>query len=386
MRIAFVTDTYEDGIAGGTVTAMRFVEALRRRHEVTVVATGVEAPGKVRVRGLQLPVRAMRENRITFGIPSDRELEQIFREVDLVHVQFPFYLGFAAVRVARRMGIPLVAAFHVQPENLLYNINLHSPRIAAWMHRWWIRHVFQPADAVVVPSPFAGERLRRYGLTTPTWVISNGAVAPRALSPRRATERRSEPFVLLSVGRLAPEKRQDVIIDAVARCRHREQVRLVLAGAGHLEARLRARAERQGLPVEFGYVSNERLAELYDEATLFIHAGEVELEGMAVLDAMAAGLPVLVADAPDSAARSLASGPEFRFRPGDAIDLAAHIDRLLDAPGTLAAGARRSLERVVQHDFQRSARSLENVYETVLAKVEGEPGARSRRGEQQGAA
>lgn len=382
MRVAFVTDTYEDGISGGTVTAVRFVEALRRRHEVTVVATGAPGPGKVALRGFQLPLRAMRENRITFGIPTGRELEAAFRDVDLVHVQFPFYLGFAAVRVARRMGIPLVTAFHVQPENILYNINVRSHWIAAWMHRWWIHNVFEPSDAVVVPSTFAAERLRRYGLTTPTWVISNGAVQPRPRTVRRSAERRSEPYVVLCVGRLAPEKRQDLIIDAVARCRFRDRIRLVVAGAGHLEARLQARARRHGLPVEFGYVSNERLAELYDEATLFVHAGEVELEGMAVLDAMAAGLPVLVSDAPDSAARDLASGPEFRFRPGDATDLAAHIDRLLDAPALLAAGARRSLERAAQHDFQRSARSLEHVYETVLAKfpAHGDRATRARRG------
>lgn len=382
MRIAFVTDTYEDGIAGGAVTGVRFVEALRRRHEVTVLATGAPAPGKVQLPGFQLPIRAMRENRITFGWPSRAVLEPVFAEVDLVHIQFPFYLGFGATKLARSMGVPLVAAFHVQPENLLYNINLRSDWVAAWMHRWWIKHVFEPADAVVVPSRFGGERLQRYGLTTPTFVISNGAVQPRVRATRHVGERRTPPYLLLCVGRLAPEKRQDVIIDAVARCRHREQVRLVVAGAGHLEARLRARARRQGLAVEFGYVSDERLAQLYEEATLFIHAGEVELEGMAVLDAMAAGLPVLVADAPDSAARTLASGPEFRFRPGDAIDLATRIDSLLESPAVLAAGARRSLERAGQHDFQRSARSLENVYETVLAKVRphGDRAARSGRG------
>lgn len=382
MRIAFVTDTYEDGISGGTVTAVRFVEALRRRHEVTVLATGAPAPGKIALRGLQLPLRAMRENRITFGIPNRAQLEAAFREVDLVHVQFPFYLGFAAVKVATSMGLPLVTAFHVQPENILYNINLRTQWVAAWMHRWWIRHVFEPSDAVVVPSSFAGERLRRYGLSKPTFVISNGAVEPRPRTARRQVERRTEPYLVLCVGRLAPEKRQDLIIDAVARCRYRDRIRLVVAGAGHLETRLRARARRHGLPVEFGYVSNERLAELYDEATLFVHAGEVELEGMAVLDAMAAGLPVLVSDAPDSAARDLASGPEFRFRPGDATDLAAHIDRLLESPALLAAGARRSLERAAQHDFQRSARSLEHVYETVLAKAptRDERLARARRG------
>ena len=381
MRIAFVTDTYEDGISGGAVTAVRFVEALRRRHEVTVVATGAPAPGKVRLPGFQVPVRAMRENRITFGWPSRSILEPVFAGVDLVHVQFPFYLGFGAVKLACEMGVPLVSAFHVQPENLLYNIGLRSQPIAAWMHRWWIRHVFQPADAVVVPSQFAAERLQQYGLTTPTWVISNGARPQRPRLARRGAARRTPPYLLLCVGRLAPEKRQDVIIDAVARCQHRDQVRLVVAGAGHLEQKLRTRARRRGLAVEFGYVSDERLTQLYDEATLFIHAGEVELEGMAVVDAMAVGLPVLVADAPDSASRALASGPEFLFRPGDVADLAAHIDRLLDAPATLAAGARRSLERVGQHDFQRSARSLEHLYETVLAKRQQEDrAARPRRG------
>lgn len=47
MRIAVVTDTYEDGISGGVVATIRFVEALRKRHVVTVVATGPPAPGKV---------------------------------------------------------------------------------------------------------------------------------------------------------------------------------------------------------------------------------------------------------------------------------------------------------------------------------------------------
>ena len=50
MRIAFVTDTFEDGISGGVVTGVRFVEALRQRHEVTVLATGRSAPGKVVLR------------------------------------------------------------------------------------------------------------------------------------------------------------------------------------------------------------------------------------------------------------------------------------------------------------------------------------------------
>jgi len=58
MRIAFVSDAF-DGISGGTVTARRFVEGLRRRHEVTVVSTDPPGPGSVQVPGLRIEERAI---------------------------------------------------------------------------------------------------------------------------------------------------------------------------------------------------------------------------------------------------------------------------------------------------------------------------------------
>lgn len=368
MRMAFVTDTYEDGIAGGVVSAVRFVEALRRRHDVVVVAAGRPAPGKVCLPGFQVPIHAMRQNHITFGWPTRKTLERVFADVELVHINFPFPLGFRAVRIARRLGVPVVAAFHVQPENVLRNVRIYSKRCEAWLYRLWVRGFFGRADAVICPSPFAAERLQRHGLTVPTYVVSNGAppVRASAVSPAHF----ARPHVVLCVGRLAAEKRQDVVIDAVARCRHRNQIRLVIAGAGPLDAALRARAAEHGLEVEFGYVSNERLAQLRSDAHLFVHASEVELEGMAILEAMAAGLPVLIADSPDSAAPRLASGPEFLFRPGDADDLASHIDRLFDSPTLLIEAARRNRERAAQQSFPRSVHQLELVYETVLANAD----------------
>jgi 1,2-diacylglycerol 3-alpha-glucosyltransferase len=221
----------------------------------------------------------------------------------------------------------------------------------------------------VCPSDFAAERLQSFGLTVPTWVVSNGTPPRRPRPASRGPLRRTESYLVLCVGRLAREKRQDVIIDAVARSQHRDRIRLVVAGAGPLEDTLRRRAREHGLAVEFGYVSDERLAQLQSEAHLFIHASEVELEGMAVLEAMAAGLPVLVADSSNSAAPRLACGPEFLFRAGDAGDLAAHLDRLLDAPAMLAEGARHSVDYAGQHTFHRSVRTLEQVYETVLANA-----------------
>jgi glycosyltransferase involved in cell wall biosynthesis len=182
----------------------------------------------------------------------------------------------------------------------------------------------------------------------------------------RRTTGQAAPRLVLCVGRLAAEKRVDVVIEGVARSRHRDRLRLVVAGAGPLERRLRQLAQRLGLPVEFGYVSQVRLARLHDEATVFIHASEVELEGMAVVEAMAAGLPVLIADAPASAAPRLAVDARFLFRPGDPDDLAAHLDALLDSPDALAFGGRRNLELAAALSFDDCVRRLESVYQRVL--------------------
>lgn len=363
MHIAFVTDNYDEGIAGGVVTGVRFVEALRRRNEVTVVALGPSASGKVGLPRFDVPLRIMRDNGFSFAWPSRGSLERIFAEVDVVHVQFPFLLGLAAMRIAPRLHVPTVAAFHVQPENLLMNVHLRAAWLSRWLYRRWLHNFFQRADAVVCPSQFAVDRLRQFGLTVPAYVVPNGVPPNRPPGTLRTGIRPVDrPYLLLCTGRLAYEKRQDVIIDAVARCRHRAQIRLVIAGAGPLEAALRARARRHGLAVEFGYVSTARLVQLLGEADLFVHASEVELEGMSVVEAQAAGLPVLVADAPESAARYLAPGTDFLFRDGDPADLALHIDHLLETPGALAIGSRHGLAQRAHYDFSRSVRVLEDVY------------------------
>ena len=87
---------------------------------------------------------------------------------------------------------------------------------------------------------------------------------------------------------------------------------------------------------------------------------------------------MLVANAPDSAARDFAGGPEFRFRPGAPDDLAHQVDAPFDTPGLLAAGARRSLERARQPDFASSTRNLEMVYERVISQHTTPPDRRAR--------
>jgi glycosyltransferase involved in cell wall biosynthesis len=166
LHIAFVADTFDSTIAGGVRSARRFVDALRERHDVIVVAAGVSGDGSVALPAFYPPLfgGVMREMGFVFAVPRRRTLEELLRRVDVVHVQFPFWLGLRAAAIANAVGTPLVSAFHVQPENLLYNIGLRSPRLVDWTYRLFLRRLYDRSAAVVCPSRFALEELRAHGL------------------------------------------------------------------------------------------------------------------------------------------------------------------------------------------------------------------------------
>ena len=364
LRIAFVADSLHSHSGGGILSGEFVVARLRRDHDVVTVSTD----GDDILPALELPFRAMREMRFVMARPDRAVLARAFAKVDVVHLQFPFWLSFAALEEARRLHRPVVAAFHVQPENALHNVGIHSAWLNDGIYRVLVNRFYNKVDAVLCPTAFAAQKLRDHQLTAPTAVISNGvppdvARAMAANPPKHGP--RTGPFLILAVGRFAAEKRQDVIIEAVRRSRHRDEIRLALSGWGPLEADLKRLASSLPNGAEIGFLSREALLEQYRTADLFVHAGEVELEGMSVLESMSAGLPALIADAPESAASKLALD-DFTFPAGDAGALAAKIDALIENPAQLDAARELYRERARQFDFDASVGKLVELYRTVI--------------------
>jgi glycosyltransferase involved in cell wall biosynthesis len=367
MKIAFVVDMLHASSGGGILSGNNVVDRLRRDHEVVTIASD----GDVRLRSFQLPFQAMRETGFVMAKPNRELLRSAFAGQDVVHLQFPFWLSLAALAEARALGKPVVAAFHIQPENLLLNVGIHSGRVSDALYRLAIKHLYSRVDAVVCPTAFAEQKLRSHGLRTPTFVVSNGVspdVAKATASMGEHPQGNSGTFFILAVGRLAEEKRQDVIIEAVRQSRHRDRIRLVLSGEGPRGDELRRLAGSLPGGAEIGFLPREKLLQYFSEADLFVHASEVELEGMAVLEAMSEGLPVLVAQAPESAASAFALDDNFRFPAGDAATLSARIDALIEDRQKLRSAGVAYRQRAHTFDFERSVDRLVDVYRTVLGQ------------------
>jgi glycosyltransferase involved in cell wall biosynthesis len=226
----------------------------------------------------------------------------------------------------------------------------------------WQRRLVEQADAVLVPSAFARERLRALGAPLPWERV--GVLAPplrtRLDGEGAGRSRESARPYALVVSRLAAEKGVDVAIDA---CRL-AGLPLVVAGEGSELEALRERAG--GSDVQFaGRVDDAALQELRAGAAIALAPSlSAETFGLSVAEAMAAALPVAASRV---GALPELLGPEALVAPGDAQALAQAVSRLA---GDRAAG-RRNLERV------RAVCAPEVVAEG-LRRAYGPPGARQR--------
>jgi glycosyltransferase involved in cell wall biosynthesis len=180
------------------------------------------------------------------------------------------------------------------------------------------------------------------------------------------------------VGRLAREKQQETLLRAVGMSRHRQSLQIVLAGVGPREQMLERLAQRLGVDARIGWVDDDELLGLYGAAELFVHAGTIELEGMSVLEAMAAGNTVIVSDSADSACASIVHEVNARFVRGEPADLARRIDYWLEHPEQSAIQGRlnRQFAESLRHDS--AARKLKSFYQDVLAQAPQAASAKPR--------
>jgi glycosyltransferase involved in cell wall biosynthesis len=368
-RIAVVIDPWDYPFNGTVVSTRRFIGALTRagyRFQLLALpGPGIaedEAFDQLSIPGVNGIIDAMKA---PLAKPDRAKIRRLLAGCDLLHVQYPFFLAWAAIEEARSMEIPVVCSFHVQPENIQQNLHLSSATLSRLLYRLFIRYIYARASHVVAPSAFAANLLRGHGLDRPITVISNG-VPDRFFALERQPSGTRQ--LLLSVGRLAREKQQETLLRAVARSAHRDTLEVVLAGVGPREKHLKRLAKALGINARIGWVDDDELLSLYGRADLFVHAGTIELEGMSVLEAMAAGNAVVVSDSADSACAALIHEANARFAMGDPVDLAERIDYWMANPDLRVSQGRFNRTFAQAHAHDKTSDRLMSFYEEVLSE------------------
>lgn len=377
LRIALTADTYPPDVNGAANFAHRLASGLAARgHDVHVICPSTSSETFTEtIAGVTVHrIGAMRtpfHPTFRFCPPwrAARTVPALLAEIepDVVHTQAHFLIGRSAVRAATATGIPVVATNHFMPENLLG----YGP-LPRWTHRPLARlawrdlvRVFGRATVCTTPTPRAAQLLEENGLNNPVMAISCGIDRAHYAGPR--TQPTGAPTVLF-VGRLDAEKNVHELLEAAASLP--PDVHVELVGDGSERHQLEALAARLGIAerVTFhGFVPDEELVRAYQRCEVFCMPGTAELQSLATMEAMAAGKPVVAADAMALPHLVRPGHNGWLYPPGDVAELARLIAAILADEQTRAVMGKASLELIAAHDLGSTVDQFEWVYLDIAA-------------------
>lgn len=292
---------------------------------------------------------------------------------DVVHFEEAMPLEEVAVRIARKKGKACVGTFHLFPHNVTANLGLPKINfVNPLLMKYWNAKVFNHCSDIQCPTLICKQYLMAKGTKARFHVISNGIELP---SERIVTEPYGDmsEIRLLCIGRLANEKSQDTLIDAMRYSKYAKKIRLIFAGNGPKADKYRKMADKLyadgivGHKPEFGFYSHEELAELARKSYLYIHCAWVEVEGLSCLEATSAGAVPVIGEGRHIGTPQFAICPESLYPFGDSKALAGRIDWWIEHPEERDRYSQAYADNARNFNVEDSIKSLISMYETALA-------------------
>jgi 1,2-diacylglycerol 3-alpha-glucosyltransferase len=374
MKILMLSHGYPPVISGVTLVVQKIArEMVRRGHEVTVLtASDRGAPyvdqdqGVTLMRVRSVPNPFWSEGRLP--VLSYDGLGDIVADIqpDVINTHDSGLLGVQLYRLKHdKRQLPEILTCHFFPGYVTYYVNMGDVVEDALEEITWqysIR-IINGFDHVIFPTQTQQSAFVEEGLKTPSTVISNGLdvnrYSPTGQDDGDVESRYELPAGprILAVGRLAKDKKLDVLIRAVGQVTNEHPAHLLLVGRGDDRERLEGLVRRLGLHdhVHFlGFVPEEDLPALYRHVDIFTIASDVEVQSIPTLQAAATGLPIVAADA-GALPELVENGKNgFLAPPDDAAAFAAAIRKILDDPQRAEAFGQASLEIGRRHAEERT--------------------------------
>lgn len=300
--IAVVTETYPPEVNGVALTVARSVDYLRQRgHHVVVVRprqshedAGATTAGHMLMPGVPLPFYPGMQ----FGLPAVRSLRKHWRvhRPQVVHIATEGPLGWAALHVARDLGVPATSDYRTQFHR--YSTHYGAGWLESTIDRY-LRAFHNRAAATFVSTDALRRELSARGYENLIIVgrgVDTASFSPSHRDPalRAAWGVGKDDLAVLYVGRLAPEKNLELAAHAYERIReHHPRARMIWVGDGPARARLQRIYPHHRY---CGVMRGAALAAHYASADIFLFPSTTETFGNVTLEALASGLAIVAYD------------------------------------------------------------------------------------------
>ena len=343
MKIVVVCDVLGEENNGTTVATMNFIRHLKKKHDVKVLCADEARKGQEGfyvVDNLHLGKlldKYIEKVGVTLAKSDKNLIIEVLSGADHVHIMLPFFLGVAACNIAKKLNIPITAGFHMQAENFTSHVKLNRSHIANHMVYKVINKIlYSKADGIHFPTKFIKDMFERHvKYETNGYVISNGVNEAVCKMDVSKPLEYKDKIVILSVGRYAREKSQDTLIKAIAKSKHKSNIKLILAGQGPKYTKYKKLADRLGVDTTFKLMNRQELTNTINFSDIYVHSAEIELEGIACLEAIVCGKLTIVSNSKLSATKNFAVSNECMFKNRCPYSLAKRIDFFIENPNRI---------------------------------------------------
>lgn len=383
MVITFICGVLGEPNNGTTIATLNVIESLKKKgHEVRVVCCDKEREGQ---EGYYV---VPKENFGPFNgyvahngvaLPSVKGFEiakKALEGADIAHFNFTCRFTSKIVKYCKEHGIATTASMHTSAENYTNHVFLQHARFANWIgYKILYKALFRHVDAIHFPSQFIHDlTLKEWHFKNYSEVISNGIQTDfRHLDIERPKEYEGK-ILIAYTARYSREKMHKTLIKAMKYSKYRDDIILILPGAGPLEKKIGKWCKKWcANPPVLGFHSREEMVKLLNYCDIYAHCGHVDIEPISFLEAVSVGLPPILTDSKQSAVSTFALDKKLNvYKHNSPKDLAAHIDYFIEHPDIRKENAKGYLGYASRFDFAESMDKMERFYLKVIADKKNE--------------
>lgn len=350
MKILIVIDDYFNKSNGMSISTQRFVREFKKMdQDVRILSSiaGGEPDYPLPIMTIPIFKNIIAKEGFHFAKPKKEIIKEAIRWADLVHLEDPFPVCWTAAKIAKQMRRSITGTFHLYPENLTASVPiLDYASINSAFMRLFRDTTFNYCSYLQCPTTKVEHRLKKYNFKSKLIVISNGISDYYLQNNQRTT---TNPFTILSIGRFSNEKDQKTLIKAIGRSKYKDRIKLILAGKGPLKNEYISLCQRLKINAQLDFYTRNELKQIMNQSNIVVHCANVEVEGMACMEAFATGCVPIIAQSPLSSTSSYTLSPNNLFPAGSSEILARRIDYWINHPKDL---------KVMSTNYQNYAKSL----------------------------
>ena len=384
LKIGFFTDTYLPQVNGVVTSIELFRQELERQgHEVYIFCPRVagEKDGERVIRFKSF--RFLFQPEYHVSVPFSRHILRDFwsKDLDIVHAHTPFSIGLMGYYYSYIKRVPFVHTYHTLYPEYIKSYILKGRFITPGMVAKLSAVFSNRCDLTIAPSVKIKKLLEGYGVTKPIKILATGVkikdfrVKARPNNFRKQFKLKPSDKILTFVGRLGKEKNIDFLISALPLIQKQisarggsasggKNAKLVIIGDGPHRANLQKQASRlkvRNSVIFTGYYKKPDVIKAYQASDLFVFASLTDTQGIVIIEAAAAGLPIIAVK--DHAFSNILRTGQNGFATGENLqEFTDKVCQVLKNKKLYDKMARKSSQIAKEFSIENQTRKLVRIY------------------------